>query len=100
MTTKATAKKEAQETIDETIKYTFTLANGNEATVNVPSSLENSDIEVLEALEENKVVTFIKALIGDTQYAELKKLGIKVKDIESFTEGYTELVSGQDPKAS
>lgn len=39
----------------------------------VPASVEDWDPDVLEAFEKNQAITAVKALLGDSTYAKLRK---------------------------
>ena len=98
MSNKATAKTEVEN--NETIDFDFELHNGEKITFNVPSNLEDVDIEILESLEDNRPVNFVRSLLGNEQFNEFKSKGAKIKDIATFTEAYTEATVGVNPKAS
>jgi hypothetical protein len=50
------------------------------------SPAEEWDLEVLEAIDENKLTLALKALLGDEQYATFRATNKKVKDLGSFFE--------------
>lgn len=51
------------------------------------------DIDALDAFEEGRVVAFIKSILGDAQYAALRKSGVnKVGELNEFVEAMTSAV--------
>lgn len=53
-------------------------------TLVLPSTIEDCDIEVLEAFENGKAVGFCRALLGDAQWARLRATGLKVRDLNEL----------------
>ena len=49
----------------------------------VPTA-EDWDLDVLEAIDENKLTHAMRALLGDEQYAMFRKTNRKVKDLRDF----------------
>jgi predicted pyridoxine 5'-phosphate oxidase superfamily flavin-nucleotide-binding protein len=47
---------------------------------------EEWDIDVLEAIDENKLTHALKALLGEDQYATFRVTNKKVKDLGAFFE--------------
>jgi hypothetical protein len=45
---------------------------------------EEWDLDVLEAIDENKLTHALKALLGDEQYATFRATNKKVKDLGAF----------------
>lgn len=57
----------------------------NGATYEVPPA-EEWDIDVLEAIDDQRMTHALKALIGDDQYATFRKSNRKVSDLGKFFE--------------
>jgi len=53
-------------------------------TLALPSTIDDCDIEVLEAFEAGKAVGFVRALLGETQWARLRATGLKVRDLNEL----------------
>lgn len=47
---------------------------------------EEWDLDVLEAIDEGRMTTALKSLIGDEQYATFRVTNRKVKDLGAFFE--------------
>lgn len=61
------------------------------ATYTVPSA-EEWDIDVLEAVDSEKITHALKSLLGAEQYAAFRKAHSKVKDLSAFFEAVTKAV--------
>lgn len=57
----------------------------NGETYEVPPA-EDWDLDVLEAIDDNKLTHALKALLGADQYAKFRAANRKVKDLGSFFE--------------
>lgn len=55
------------------------------ATYTVPSA-EEWDIDVLEAIDNEKITHALKSLLGDEQYVAFRKAHSKAKDLSAFLE--------------
>lgn len=60
-------------------------------TYTVPAA-EEWPIDVLEAIDENKLTFALKALVGDDQYARFRKANKTVKSLGEFMEAATKRV--------
>jgi hypothetical protein len=54
-------------------------------TYTAPASSE-WDLDVLEALEEGRMIAAVKALVGPEQYARFRAKHSKIADLEAFME--------------
>lgn len=75
MATKATLKAEAN---NDNVTFEY---DGDSYTV--PTS-KNWPLEAVEAQESNKILGFLKELLGEDQYATLRKGAKTLDDIDSF----------------
>lgn len=52
----------------------------------LPVSLDEAPIELLEAFEDGKAIRAMRTLLGDEQWAKVKKVCPKVKDLKDFSD--------------
>jgi hypothetical protein len=56
-------------------------------TLALPSTIEDCDLEVLEAFEDGKAATFVRSLLGPAQWAQVRATGpMKVRDLAEIGE--------------
>lgn len=75
MVTKKTLESEA---LDKNVMFEF-----RSASYTIPPA-KQWPLDVIEAQEEGKVVGFIKALLGDSQYKTLRKSATTIGDLDEF----------------
>jgi hypothetical protein len=62
-------------------------------TYHLPGDPEEWDVEVMEALEEDRMVGCLKALIGESQWKQLKaRHKLKMKDFEEVADVFLSAV--------
>lgn len=64
----------------------------NGHTYTVPPS-DDWDIDVLEAIDDQRMTHALKALLGDDQYGEFRKHNKKVREMGEFMQRATEAVN-------
>ncbi|MFE9335274.1 hypothetical protein [Streptomyces sp. NPDC007063] len=70
------------------------------ATYHVPPA-DDWDIDVLEAIDDQRITHAVRALLGDAQYAEFRKGHRKVKAMAEFFEAAGKAVNaGNSPGSS
>lgn len=62
---------------------TIHVVEFNGETYAVPPA-EDWDLEVLEAIDESRMTTALRALLGDEQYAKFRAGNRKVRDLGAF----------------
>lgn len=77
---------EAKAMAVEATKPEFIEFEFNGETYNVPGDVEEYDIEVVEAFENDDSIGAIRGLLGPQQWKLIKKRGLKVKDFNSLVE--------------
>lgn len=85
--TKMTVKKATAEAKGTSTEFVY-----KEVTFTLPPA-KKWPLEAIEAQESNKMLTFLKAVLGDPQYAEFKKA---VPDLEELDLFLTEMFKAVD----
>ncbi len=52
----------------------------------LPKDVNDWSLDVMEAFEDGKMVTVIRGLLGDKQWAEIKAMDLKTSDFAELTE--------------
>lgn len=66
---------------DTTVKVAF-----RGRTFSVEKEVQDWDIDALEAHEEGNLTLFLRGLLGPVQWAEVKSLRLKVRDLDELSD--------------
>lgn len=88
----AVKKTLAKEAVKSSVVVTF-----KDEEFELTSDRDNIPFEALEAFEDGKPIAFLRALLGNKDYARLKKLVKTSGDFNEFMDAVLEAV-GVDPK--
>lgn len=87
------AEKQDQVADVETVTFTVDL-RGRDFEVTAPVDILDADPDAYLAWEENRFAALVKALLGDTQWAFLRRTGMRGSDIKDVWSAYAEAISG------